>query len=125
MGRKFVKALLSLEYIGESQDAKMRGLGRLIGGAPSRSPWVAEIIGRFPSGKLERAFVASNKDYKNANSKGSRGVNLWFVLESDKLYEVHAYSSWKHSYNYFCAVTENGSIRNLTDQEATEWLNAL
>lgn len=120
-----MKAVLTLEYIGEAQDAKMRGLGRLLGGAPSRSPWVAEIIGKHPSGKLERVFLNANKDYKNANSKGSRGINLWFVLESDKLYEVHAYSSWRHSYNYFCAATANGDIQTLTDKEATEWLSAL
>lgn len=120
-----MKASLSIEYVGEAQDAKMRGLGRLVGGVPTRRPWVAEIVAKYASGKLERVFLQSNKDYKNANSKGSRGVNLWFVLESDKLYEVHAYSSWRHSYNHFCAVTERGDIQTLTDQEADEWLNAL
>jgi hypothetical protein len=120
-----MKATLGIEYIGESQDAKMRGLGRILGGAPSRNPWVAEIVGRFPSGKLERTFLNCNKDYKNANSVGSRGVTLWFTLEENKMYEVHGYASWKRSYNYFCAVTTNGKIHRLTPREATEWQNVL
>lgn len=131
-----MKATLELEYIGaDSADylnAMCRqfnqarpGLGDSFIGRPSPGPWVAEIIDKYPSGKLRRTFVRSNRDYSRANSKGSRGVYLWFVLESDKLYEVHARTSWKGSCNYFCAVTEAGDINNLTDDEAKEWLSAL
>ena len=120
-----MKATLNIEYIGQAQDQKMQGFGRLIGGMPTRKPWVAEILGVFSSGKLRRTFLEANWDYKNANSNGSRGVNLWFVLESDKLYEVYGFSSWKKSFNYFCAVTETGDIYRLDQGEVQEWLNAL
>ena len=132
-----MKATLELEYIGadsaDGLNAMCRQFNRLGGagfgdkfiGRPSPGPWVAEITGKYPSGKLQRTFVRSNRDYSRANSKGSRGVYLWFILESDHLYEVHARTSWKSSHNYFCADTEAGDIRNLTDQESTEWLNAL
>lgn len=132
-----MKSTLELEFIGaDSADwinsmrgslDKMggKGFGDKFIGRPSPGPWVAEVTGKYPSGKLQRTFVRSNRDYSRANSKGSRGVYLWFVLESDKLYEVHARCSWKRSENYFCAVTEAGDVRNLTDQEAAEWLSAL
>ena len=131
-----MKATLELEYIGaDSADylnAMCRqlnqaapGLGDRFVGRPSPGPWVAEIVGKYPSGKLQRAFVRSNRDYSRANSKGSRGVCLWFVLEADHLYEVHARVSWKSSVNYFCAVTDHGDIQTLTDDEVAEWLSAL
>lgn len=132
-----MKATIELEHIGADTadwlNAMCRSFDSLGGkgfgdkfiGRPSSGPWVAEVTGKYPSGKLQRTFVRSNRDYSRANSKGSRGVYLWFVIESEKLYEVHERVSWKNSRNYFCAVTENGDIKTLTDQEATEWLNAL
>jgi hypothetical protein len=132
-----VKATLELEYIGaDSADwlnAMCRqfdqlggkGFGERFIGRASPGPWVAEIIGKYPSGKLQRNFVRSNRDYSRSNSTGSRGVYLWFVIESEKLYEVHKRVSRKNTHNYFCAVTAAGDIYTLTDQEATEWLNAL
>lgn len=131
-----MKAALELEFIGADAADKLRamsrlfdqagsGLGRAMIDAGSTGPWVAEITGKYPSGKLQRSFVRSNRDYSRANSNCSRGVYLWFVLESERLYEVHARISWKGSKNYFCAVTETGDIRNLTDEEAQEWLSAL
>lgn len=132
-----MKSTLKLEYIGaDSADwlnAMCRQFNRFGGGdfgdkfigRPSPGPWVAEVTGKYPSGKLQRLFVRSHRDYSRANSKGSRGVYLWFVIESDKLYEVHERVSWKNTRNYFCCVTEQGDIYVLTDQEAEEWLSAL
>lgn len=131
-----MKAALKLEYIGaDSADwlnAMCRqlnvaapGFGDRFIGRPSPGPWVAQIVGVYPSGKLQRTFLHSNRDYTAANSKGSRGVYLWFTLETDKLYEVHARVSWQKSNRFFVAVTENGEVKNLNDQEGAEWLSAL
>lgn len=102
----------------------MLSTSRFFGGKPIRRPWVAEIIGKHQSKKLDRVFLCSDKDYKNSNSTGSRGVYLNFILETNRLYEVHYYTSWKNSDDYFCAVTENGDIRKLTEDEVKEWLSA-
>lgn len=120
-----MKAQISLEHIGASQDARMYSLGRLAGWKSSRRPWVAEIVGKFPSGKLDREFIDGKNGYLHSNSKGSRGVNVVFILETNKLYQVHFYSSWKSCCEYFCAVTENGDIKKLTESEANEWLKFL
>lgn len=131
-----MKATLSLEFIGaDSADwlnAMTRqfnqvapGLGDLMIGRAKNSPWVAEILGRHPHFKLDRRFLKSNRDYSRANSKGSRGVYLWYVLESDHLYEVNARVSWKNSNRYFCSVTEDGDIYTLNDEEVEEWLSVL
>lgn len=81
-----MKSTLKLEYIGaDSADwlnAMCRQFNRFGGGdfgdkfigRPSPGPWVAEVTGKYPSGKLQRLFVRSHRDYSRANSKGSRGV---------------------------------------------------
>lgn len=131
-----MKATLELEYIGancadyvNSMRRQFNILGKGLGdkfiGRPAPGPWVAEITGKYPSGKLQRNVIAHNRDYSRASSNGNRGVYLWFVIESSKLYEVHDCISWKNFARYFCAVTENGDIHYLTNQESSEWLNAL
>lgn len=131
-----MKATLSLEFIGADTaasyngwirlvDAMRPGLGRRTFGSRMTGPWVAEITGRHPKLKYERTFLRPNTDYSKANRKGSRGVYRWFVLESGKLYQVHARMSWKNSGRYFCAVTETGDIYTLKDEEVEDWLNAL
>ena len=75
--------------------------------------------------RFERIYLTSKRDYSKANSKGSRGVMLCFVLESDTLYEVHSRISWRNSETYFAAVAEGGSLYRLKESEAQEWLNAL
>jgi hypothetical protein len=131
-----VKATLALEFIGADSADWLNtmtkqfnqlapGFGDRFIGRSRSGPWVAEIIGRHPKFKLDRKFLPSNRDYTRANSKGSRGVYLWYILESNHLYQVNARVSWKNSERYFCATTESGELYYLTDGEADEWLNAL
>ena len=132
-----MKATLNLEYYGANEsdyinsfrpriDAISSGLSRaLIGESTCRRPWVAEIVGKTESGKLKRNFLSGKRDYSKANSKGSRGVRLWFILESDRLYEVHRMVSWKSSENYFCATTQDGFIYRMSKEEVDEWVSVL
>ena len=131
-----MKATLKLEHIGaDSADflnAMCRqfnqaapGLGDRFIGRPNPGPWIAEITGCSAQYGIERRFLPSSRDYSDANSKGSRGVYLWFVLKTDKLYQVHARVSWKNTRRYFVAVSEDGEIYELEDEEVDEWLSAL
>lgn len=131
-----MKATLKVEFIGADLHARMNGartffnqvapgLGKKVIGKSNGKPWVAEITGRDPNFKYKRHFLAPNWDYSKANSKGSRGVYLWYVIESGRLYEVSHKVSWSTAEKYFCAVTENGEIYYLNNDEAEEWLSAL
>lgn len=123
-----MKATLALEYIGEGYDAKARLFSANFGQvcpelagmlrAPSRRPWVAEISGGT------RRFLRPNWQRQRANAAHTRGVELWFVLESARLYEVCCYISWRSKDRYFCAVTASGEIRKLSSDEARQWQNA-
>lgn len=128
-----MKATLALELIGADQFDLLRGLrttcnnlspglGDRTVGKISTGAWAAEIKGRHLKFGLERLFLPAKRDYSRANSKGSRGVFLWFVLESGRIYEVNERASWKNSRRYFCAVDNQGCIYELDKQEVDEWL---
>lgn len=54
--------------------------------------------------------VYGRTDYSQANSKGSRGVRIWYTLESGGRYRVRSPKSWKSIDEYICNVTEDGNI---------------
>lgn len=124
-----MKATLALEYIGEAQDARlalMAGVidqvipgmsGGLIGLSRPRKPWVAQILGKDPRYGLARRFLPANWQRQRANGNGSRGVELWFVLESGRLYEVNAPVSWRSTERYFCTVADTGKIIRQAHQD--------
>lgn len=128
-----MKATICLEYIGERQDSEMalyRGLlneaiprlGDGIVGGPKRprKPWIAKIVGRSKKFGLDRQFLESKRTYARSNSTGSRGVELWFTLDSGCLYEIKKPLSWKCFDRYFCIVKDDGEIERI--QDAEKWL---
>lgn len=126
-----MKANLSIEAIGDNTDQEFfrgltnslsPGLGDVTFGKPPKSYWVAEITGSDPVYKYARAFLKGKKDYTKANSVGSRGVFINYLLESGHLYEIKAQVSWKSNDRYFCMVSDAGEITKLTPEEADQWL---
>jgi len=119
-----VKAALRLEWIG-AEESRRLSTTMLWGGPPLRKPWVAELTGLSVNNKPVRRFVDNHTDYRSANAKGSRGVFLTFILETNRLYHVHECISWNRSNDYLCAVSENGDIVELTNSQGLEWLKNL
>lgn len=123
-------AVLELEWIGEYNDAHCRLLNAQIKAASggidlgykSNRPWVARIIGRDARFGLAREFVEGQIDYSRANSKGSRGVYLYFPLKGG-IYEVKKHLTWKHDRRYFIRV-ENTQITEMTREEVELWLQS-
>jgi len=130
-----MKACLKLELIGDNANQLMKfhrnmmndlspGLGdAAIGKGFGSSSWVAEITGLHPKFKFDRRFLRGNKDYSESNSKGSRGVYMYFMLESGKYYHVKAAVSWKNSDRYFATVSKDGDIVRVAEDEIKKWLN--
>lgn len=120
-------AVLSLEFIGEDFEAATRAASRAakkVGydlGHKSSRPWVARITGRCEKYTYAREFLRGQIDYSRANSTGSRGVFLYFVLK-DGIYEVYKHLSWKRSRRYFIRV-EVTTITEISREEVEEWLN--
>lgn len=76
---------------------------------PKMRPWVAEITGLHRIRGLERSFLNGMRDYRDANSSGSRGVYLTFVLYEGRIYEVQEVLSWSRKRRYLCRV-EQGRV---------------
>lgn len=131
-----MKATIGLEWYGESNEARIRLFGGIIrealgeglekaviGSGMSRRPWVAEITEKDAKFGFRRKFVESKLTRKHANGAHSRGVELWFLLESGRIYEVKHSVSWTRSDRYFCTVTEAGDIRRISKEDVEQWLN--
>lgn len=128
-----MKTTLCLEAIGDDQTHYMRlwrnvvdhvipGLGSAVTGSIPQPCWVAEITGTDHKYKYKRKFLHGKKDYQKSNSKGSRGVYIWYILESGKHYEVKERVSWSRSKRYFIKVTDAGDIVWSTELEVESWL---
>lgn len=125
-----MKATISVEAIGHNSWQMMRewhsalnslepGLGKqIVGNFPAR--WGCWRV--WADGKLD--WEHGKTDYSHANSKGSRGIRVWYTLESGRLYLVASPQSWGRTIRYFCTVSEGGEIKELSDEEARAWLLA-
>ena len=101
------------------------GLGQrvadaVIGRVPTPC-WVAEITGPDPRYRWARKFVKGKKDYAKANSKGSRGVFVWYTLQSGRVYDVQARVTWRRTERYFCRVDDAGEVVRMTEEEVRQW----
>ena len=116
IGDDFADFSKRMRRTARSIEAVMPGYGRLFDAGPSGAPWIAEITGMHPTYRFERRFVKGQKDYSAGNSKGSRGVMLYFVVEEGRPYEVSKRTSWKGNSRYFFRV-RNGLEEILTEDE--------
>lgn len=99
---------LALEWLGQDSDKAMREwqrverqMGIRDGESPSRRPWVAEIMGFSERYDLDRRWLDGRIDYTYANSIGSRGVYLHYMLDRGRIYEVRSFVSWATEDRYF------------------------
>lgn len=92
-------------------------------GTYGQLPWVAEITGPDRRYGLARAFLRGQKDYTEANSVGSRGVYIHYILESGRVYEVARMANWKRQERYFFRLDESGDEIRMTAQEVLTCLN--
>lgn len=126
-----MRAVLELELIGENYFAYQRSakqrhkpterLQEYLGGDQSR-PWVKRIIGYDPS---IQAFISmpvnGQIDYSRANSTGSRGVYLYYIL-TDGIYEVNERETWKRVRRYFIRV-QGTTITEIEREEVMQCLS--
>lgn len=128
-----MKAALALEYIGATNWDRLRGFEGMMSRAGvhispedrvQAGPQVAEIR-RGDDGLLRPHWLFGKRDYAKANSRGTRGVYLHYVLEQDRLYWVQEPVSWRRTARYFAAISISGNVYELSDEEAAEWQNVL
>jgi hypothetical protein len=127
-----MRASIGIEAIGDNTYQYMRlwtgvlndgisGLGDSLG-CPKPDYWVAMIVGRDNKYGYSRQFLKPKKDYAHANSQGSRGVYLWYILDSGYVYEVSAPKNWNKTERYFCTVTDGGDICRVEKEYVDQWV---
>lgn len=72
--------------------------------------WVKRVIDIQPH-KLVEEYVDGYSDYSNANSVGSRGIYVNYLLQEGEIYHVSSPRNFKHSDTYFCKVAGEDIIR--------------
>lgn len=108
---------LRLEAIGEAGSACLRLLHGRVRDAFNRDladALVGEIPDRWGVWELDgqdHIFrpMYGRKDYSRSNSKGTRGVYVYYALPPGR-YLVHAPESWSRTDKYICTVTEAGEV---------------
>lgn len=115
-----MKANLKIEAIGHDSYQFMRSWSRLMD-MPKPDYWVAMITGKY-SGGYKLAYLVAKTDYKHANSVGSRGVYLHYILESGHIYQVSQPISWKRTRKYYCTVTDEGEIVEVNEEYVDQWI---
>jgi hypothetical protein len=121
-------ASLKIEAVGDNVRQEMMayckmlnamepGLGNHTFGKIPFTYWVARLTGFDDYYGYKRQFLKSKKDYTEANSKGSRGVYLYFLLETGEVYEAKGPKG-----RYFCVVTDDGDIDKVTKEYVDKWL---
>lgn len=84
---------------------------------PCERPWVARLAGLSDRYRYDREFVQAKADYREANSRGTRGVWFWWTLESGNVYETRYRTSWERWTHRFLTVTPEGDVVDLTEEE--------
>lgn len=98
------------------------GTQRRFGIAPRH--WCDELIPQCEGAVYRREPLRGKRDYAEANGSGTRGVFVYYTVESGHLYEVSAPLTWKHTDRYYCIVDDAGRIVRLSEEEARAWLSA-
>ncbi len=124
-------ASLSLEAIGDDTRQHVKLCQKILisagGGAlapfyaPARpAPYVARITGVGGRLGIVREFVRGRKDYSAANSTGSRGIRIHYMLPPG-VYEVQEILSWRDARRYFVR-SDGGRLAEIDREEALRCL---
>lgn len=87
------------------------------------SPWLAEITDRDPDFVYRREFLRPHRDYRQSNSRGTRGVFFHWVLLPGRVYEAKDPLSRRDHVRRFLRATAEGDVAEITREEVEAWLN--
>lgn len=122
-----MKATISLEAIGDDVNQYFRlqrtilndgapGLGDAVIGEIKQRHWCAKLTGLDSKYGFRREFVKGRKDYSRANSIGSRGIYVWYILDPG-MYEVSSPETMRRTRRYFLRVNYDGTTNEISREE--------
>ena len=84
-------------------------------GSDKSQSWLAKL-----DENGNRDYISGLADYSKANSTGSRGIFMVYLLETGA-YEINERISFRKVKHYF-SIVENGVLREVTKGDALKWL---
>lgn len=101
---------LSMEAIGDDTYRQLRATGM------PPPFWVAQIFASNGGGGWVRDFLPARRDYSNANSAGSRGTILNYVLDEGPIYEIKRRVSWQRAERGFLRIVDGQPVPMTADE---------
>jgi hypothetical protein len=86
-------------------------------------PWLARLTGYDPDFGFRREFLRPKEDWLDANRKGTRGVQCWWTLALNEVYEACWRVSWNDERRGFLRATPEGDVVTISREEAEAWLS--
>ncbi len=122
-----MKTVFAAELIGLSppEHRHAQAAGTLERSRRLARPRLAELTGLFGRG-FARRELRPKQDWSQANSRGTRGVWLYWTLTAGPLYEAVYRTAWDkpHTVRYLY-VTADGDLVDTTEEEVRLWLSHL
>lgn len=78
--------------------------------------WITQIFGCDGRGRWIGAKLYGARDYSSANSIGSRGVMVTYLLDEGPIYQVCSPQSWTRADTYFCRILDGQCVRMSDDE---------
>ncbi|MGW2416905.1 hypothetical protein ACWCV5_32725 [Streptomyces tubercidicus] len=120
-----MKQVFSAEAIGltPEQEHRARRTGELRAANRAVRPRMDELTGLMLSGAFLRRRLKAKADYTHANSRGTRGVWLFWTLTCGPLYQARYRTDWADEWHErYLTVAADGRLLDVTEQEVRAWL---
>lgn len=132
-----MRYVLKLEAIGDNHVAYLRHYEKLASpkrftkkeidaykwGNRSRIPWCARIVRYRVDGRFDREFIEGQRDYRDSNSTGSRGIFVYYALRPG-LYEINSPETWSRTDRYFAKVIDDITLERIGREELIRCLRS-
>lgn len=122
-----MKTVFAAEALGLSPAEHRRAdaVGHLRREQRNTRPRVSELTGLFGRG-FARRELRPKEDWSQSNSRGTRGVWLYWTLTAGPVYEAFYRTTWKSPHlTRYLYVTADGDLMDATEEEVRKWLSHL
>jgi hypothetical protein len=85
-------------------------------GTKQHVPWCAKIIRYRVDGRFDREFIDGQRDWRDSNSTGSRGIFVYYALRPG-LYEINSPETWRRVDRYFARVVDDSTLERISKEE--------
>lgn len=95
----------------------VKRMGRVLLTGERRPPWRVDELVAVAGEDFVRESVRGQRDWSQANGMGSRGIYIRFLLQEDRIYEIHGLAAYGAPFVRYIRVAD-GETRPLSREQA-------